>query len=59
MTGKMCMVYTYFESQKFIHPMSLVPNRTPLALGKALVGKKMHANTRLGTAGTDNSDNQI
>jgi hypothetical protein len=44
------MVYTYFESQKFIHPMSLVPNRTPRALGKALAGKKMPTGTRLGTA---------
>ncbi len=44
------MVYTYFESQKLGHPMSLVPNRTPRALGKTLVGKKMPAGTRLGTA---------
>jgi hypothetical protein len=45
------MVYTYFESQKFIHPMSLVPNRTPRALGKAFAVKKMPAGTRMGTAG--------
>jgi hypothetical protein len=45
------MVYTYFESQKLSHPMSLVPNRTPRALGKTLAGKKMPAGTRLGTAG--------
>ena len=38
--AKKCMVYTYFESQKFIHPMSLVPNRTQRALGKAFAGKK-------------------
>jgi len=44
------MVYTYFESQKLSHPMSLVPNRTPWALGKTLAGKKMPAGTRLGTA---------
>ncbi len=30
--------------------MSLVPNRIPRALGKALAGKKMPAGTRLGTA---------
>jgi hypothetical protein len=30
--------------------MSLVTNRTPQALGKALAGKKMPAGTRLGTA---------
>ncbi len=48
------MVYTYFESQKLSHPMSLVPNRTPRALGKTLAGKKMPAGTRLGTAALDN-----
>ncbi len=30
--------------------MSLVPNRTPWALRKALAGKKMPAGTRSGTA---------
>jgi hypothetical protein len=50
MRGKKCMVYTYFESQKLSHPMSLVPNRTSRALGKTLAGKKMPAGTRLGTA---------
>jgi hypothetical protein len=49
------MVYTNFESQKFIHPMSLVPYRTPRALGKALAGKKMPAGTRLGTAALEES----
>jgi hypothetical protein len=50
------MVYTYFESQKLSHPMRLVPNRTPWALGKTLAGKKMPAGTRLGTAAiTDTS----
>jgi hypothetical protein len=48
------MVFTYFESQKLSHPMSLVPNRTPRALEKALAGKKMPAGTRLGTADLEN-----
>ncbi len=33
--------------------MSLVPNRTPQALGKAFAGEKMPAGTRLGTAALD------
>jgi hypothetical protein len=40
MTGKKCMVCSCFDSQKLIHLMSLVPNRTPRALGKAFAGKK-------------------
>jgi hypothetical protein len=31
---------SYFESQKLSQPMSVVPNRIPLALRKALAGKK-------------------